>query len=192
MSLLARRRVMMGAKSEQGLPGEYQQVEWIGHAKTKSIWIKIPNPNIQGAIKKVIMDIAIPSTTSDNPVIWGGVASNGYGSTPYGDMQGTLGNVTCSPKKSQVSDISVRTTYTFNVPSYSAPQNCYCVWGWDGSSFTTSIRGYSVTFYGANDAVMFRGIPCYRKSDNAIGLYNTVSKVFLPGLGTWTKGADVA
>ena len=36
-------------------------------------------------------------------------------------------------------------------------------------------------------------IPCYRKSDNVIGMYDTVGNVFYisAGTGTFTKGADV-
>lgn len=36
-------------------------------------------------------------------------------------------------------------------------------------------------------------IPCYRKSDNEIGMYDLVSKTFFTnqGTGTFTKGADV-
>lgn len=34
-------------------------------------------------------------------------------------------------------------------------------------------------------------IPCYRKSDNKIGMYDLVSQTFMPVTGTWTKGADV-
>lgn len=34
-------------------------------------------------------------------------------------------------------------------------------------------------------------VPCYRKSDNKIGMYDRVSKSFKSVTGTWTKGADV-
>lgn len=35
-------------------------------------------------------------------------------------------------------------------------------------------------------------VPCYRKSDNKIGMYDLVSKSFKPVTGaSWTKGADV-
>ena len=34
-------------------------------------------------------------------------------------------------------------------------------------------------------------VPCYRKSDNKIGMYDLVSQTFMPVTGTWTKGADV-
>ena len=36
-------------------------------------------------------------------------------------------------------------------------------------------------------------VPCYRKSDNVIGLYDTVEGVFYTnaGTGSFTKGVDV-
>lgn len=44
-----------------------------------------------------------------------------------------------------------------------------------------------------NRKIAFDGIPCYRKSDDVIGLYDLVSKQFYTnqGTGTFTKGADV-
>ena len=36
-------------------------------------------------------------------------------------------------------------------------------------------------------------VPCYRKSDGIVGMYDTVSKTFFTNTGTdaFTKGADV-
>ena len=44
-----------------------------------------------------------------------------------------------------------------------------------------------------NDVLIKEFIPCYRKSDEEIGLYDTVSKTFYTnaGTGTFLKGADV-
>ena len=44
-----------------------------------------------------------------------------------------------------------------------------------------------------NGKIAFDGIPCYRKSDDVIGLYDLVSKEFYTnsGTGTFTKGPDV-
>lgn len=42
-------------------------------------------------------------------------------------------------------------------------------------------------------SLVFYGIPCYRKSDNVIGLYDLCSSSMIlnAGTGTFTKGADV-
>ena len=46
--------------------------------------------------------------------------------------------------------------------------------------------------YNAN-GLAYNLIPCYRKSDNAIGMYDTVSKTFYgnSGTGTFEKGPEV-
>ena len=53
-------------------------------------------------------------------------------------------------------------------------------------------RVYYVTV-SANDGVVLNLIPCYRKSDGEIGMYDTVSQTFFTnaGTGTFAKGADV-
>lgn len=45
------------------------------------------------------------------------------------------------------------------------------------------IRIYSISFYNGNTKV-FDGIPCYRKSDSAGGLYDIVNEIFYPNTGT--------
>ena len=51
---------------------------------------------------------------------------------------------------------------------------------------------YSCKIYD-NDVLVRNFVPCYRKSDNEIGLYDLVNGVFYinAGTGTFTKGADV-
>lgn len=55
-----------------------------------------------------------------------------------------------------------------------------------------SFKLYSCKIYN-NGNLMRNFIPCYRKADNEIGLYDGVSKVFYTnaGTGTFTKGQDV-
>ena len=55
-----------------------------------------------------------------------------------------------------------------------------------------TMRLYYLKMY--SDAVLVRNfIPCYRKSDNVIGLYDTVSKTFFTnsGSGSFTKGPNI-
>ena len=51
---------------------------------------------------------------------------------------------------------------------------------------------YSAKIY-ENDSLLYNYIPCYRKSDNVIGVYDIVKKTFLTngGTGTLEKGDDV-
>ena len=59
-------------------------------------------------------------------------------------------------------------------------------------AFAKSLRLYNCKLYDGNTIVR-DFVPCYRKSDDEIGLYDLVSKEFYTnkGTGTFTKGADV-
>lgn len=58
--------------------------------------------------------------------------------------------------------------------------------------FIPNAKIYSFVCY-LNDLIVANFIPCYRKSDNEIGLFDTVNRVFYTnaGTGTFLKGADV-
>ena len=55
-----------------------------------------------------------------------------------------------------------------------------------------SIRVYSLKMY-ENGQIRREFVPCYRKSDNAIGLYDLVTNQFYTnaGTGTFVRGANV-
>ena len=57
----------------------------------------------------------------------------------------------------------------------------------------TNTQLKSFSYYDKNDTLICSLIPCYRKSDGVIGMYDTVRKQFLTnaGSGNFTKGADV-
>lgn len=62
-------------------------------------------------------------------------------------------------------------------------------------------KGYSVSYYFkgkmyyakviVNDEVVRDMVPCYRKSDGVIGMYDLVGGEFYPGTGTFVNGPDV-
>lgn len=65
----------------------------------------------------------------------------------------------------------------------------------DGVTFYTTpigVKIYSLKIYTSGTLSNYY-IPCYRKSDNVIGLYDIVNKIFYTnaGTGTFTKGSDV-
>ena len=67
-----------------------------------------------------------------------------------------------------------------------------------GKNFTSGMSGgarhniYSSKIY-ENDVLIQDLVPCYRKSDDVIGMYDTVTQTFFTnqGTGTFTKGQDV-
>lgn len=55
-------------------------------------------------------------------------------------------------------------------------------------------NSYTTMYYAKiwdNGTLIRYYIPCYRKSDNAIGMYDLVNNTFAEGVGTFTKGNDV-
>lgn len=65
--------------------------------------------------------------------------------------------------------------------------------GYNGSASTSNCRTYKVEIY-ENDILVRNFIPCYRKSDNEPGMYDTVSGTFYTnsGTGTFLIGNDVS
>ena len=61
------------------------------------------------------------------------------------------------------------------------------VWLFNGNSDTNTVKSKAKCYYAKiwEDDVLVRNfIPCYRKSDNEPGLYDTVNKVFYTNSGT--------
>ena len=65
--------------------------------------------------------------------------------------------------------------------------------GYDQQRYPYVGKIYSAS-YSANGTLLCDLVPCYRKSDNVIGMYDKVSRKFYTnaGTGTFGKGADVA
>ena len=64
---------------------------------------------------------------------------------------------------------------------------------YSSSSFLSKAIFESMTITDSDENLLFNGIPCYRKSDEEIGIYDTTTNTFFTnhGTGTFIKGADV-
>ena len=62
----------------------------------------------------------------------------------------------------------------------------------NGDWFRSNIKVYSCKIYD-NDVLVRDFVPCYRKSDNEVGLYDLITKQFYTnqGTGQFTPGSDV-
>lgn len=66
-------------------------------------------------------------------------------------------------------------------------------------SYYDNASGFSYNFIGRvykckvirDGSAVYEWIPCYRKADNAIGMYDIANNVFYAGTGTLTKGQDI-
>lgn len=83
---------------------------------------------------------------------------------------------------------------TFNCPCelYIFTTNTNGEVGYNGNTLTISAKLYYMSIY--DDEQLVRNfIPCYRKLDNEIGLYDTVNNIFYTnsGTGTFIKGENI-
>ena len=79
-------------------------------------------------------------------------------------------------------------SYTMTAPFYLFAQN------YNGSARFGDIRRISYfKYYDKTDTLICDLVPCYRKSDGAIGMYDIVRNTFFTnaGTGSFTKGANV-
>lgn len=43
----------------------------------------------------------------------------------------------------------------------------------------------------SDNSLCYQFVPCYRKSDTVVGLYEIITETFFTATGTWTRGTDV-
>lgn len=182
------------------LPQEYQEVEYIESSGTQYIDTGFkPNQNTLIKIKGII---------NNNAFIFG--TRTGYSNKAFGicstssKLRGDFNDI------NQDSYISADLVFTAELGNYKFVAN-----GTNIATFTqvnfqcdynlvlfANNNGGNIVFSNSqidyfqiydNNTLVRNFIPCYRKSDNVIGLYDSVNGTFYTnaGSGTFTKGADV-
>lgn len=199
------------------LPDEYQEVEYIENTGTQYLLTDLifrkdlENPKIEWKH----MQIAEP--TGDN-MLFGYTATNGSVYFEYysdvGRGYSGIGGIRYAniyyPSSLGLNEIAVcsidKEKLILNETEFS-PNNAYTdlttvnpmsIFAWTNSNGTSGdyinkgVRIYYLRFYNG-DTKMADFIPCYRKSDGEIGMYDTVSQTFYTnqGTGTFLKGEDV-
>lgn len=223
MRLLDRRRALMAASGgESGLPSEYQQVEWIGSSGSQFINTGryLTNDSAEIYAKFEVTDrgnygryicgtIANGSTsnsglylyyqsTSDIVVRCGGntmvTAPLSLGTACEVDLSVSGGGQPNAIYSSRITIAGSTQSDSGTVETINYNVNVFCIFGNRTASGATILNGKIYSVYVKNDGKFFlNAIPCYRKTDGVIGMYDTVTKAFLTnaGTGTFTKGADV-
>ena len=196
-----KKKAMLNCVSSGGrLPSEYQEVEWIGKLDG--------NPSIDtNYIPKIETDMRLvylmPTTSGNiaftkNSVAFGlqqigasmvqlvrGGSRVNFSSISYNvkhDLTFGKNGVICDDV------ILAQTIGTDRNETNSVTLFSYYSIGWH----TSDVKIYNCQFI--ENGVKERDfIPCYRKSDNEIGMYDTVTQTFFTnsGTGTFTKGNDV-
>ena len=207
-SYVLRRRMMRVIETAR-LPKEYQEVEYIQSSGTQYINTGVAySPNNYNKIK-VQFDAKFANKSGAYEVNGTGSSSqnnfyvgNYNGKLVYGNGRGDVTTTYSATaravfaidtlNKVVTQDGSTRATFTPNSPT--SALNLF-LFGYNKFNSAATCHGetlYSCQIYESN--VLIRDlVPCYRKADGAVGLYDLVNGAFYTnaGSGTFAKGADV-
>lgn len=204
------RRLMIAQSQGGRLPSEYQQVEWIGARGSQYLKTNVSaNSNVDVFIEFMIMD----SNSSDNALF--GASSNTYmyWCNIYGNqvhwrynkyISGNLGSIeyntwhtTNTVKNAIYINGVLKTTISGEPFAIEEPYDVFWIFALNANGNPFICRGINIRKIvftdNTTDKELLNCIPCYRKSDGVIGMYDLISRVFLTnqGSGTFTKGADI-
>ena len=207
--MMKRRRALMGVKNGGGgLPAEYQQCEWITSSSYIKTNIVIANnyptifnvkcyPTAFGMYGANVMCIG---TAETNPIlainVRTGITIRSSGAD-YSVISATTKNKIVEISATVVSDkVSVSASIDGTLYSGEASTGQYtwnstnsALYFWNRASnakMTGRIYSASVIQQGV---VIANFVPCYRKADDIIGLYDLIGRSFYETTGS--KGADV-
>lgn len=180
------------------LPSGYQEVEYIESTGTQYINTGVNvGPGIVSELDWQVKSIS--NTQSGWSVLYGyASASAGY---PYALWGGASAGTLSFYRKTGTSIITIAlpttrtiTTLTSNADALDKPIYIFSI-GPDCGGYKDARNPYKL--YGLkiyNNSVLVRHfVPCYRKSDNVVGLMDLVNNVFYTnnGSGTFLKGDDI-
>lgn len=201
-----------GKSEHEELPDEYQQVEYIESTGTQYIDTGI---NVNTTTSRYETKIN-PSSVSGASGIFG---TRNYTSSNLSSMNVFIIGGTfrldwlTGAGNYNVNNISSNTDYTISITRGLATINNVDYTSEQTTSVDSSYTFYIGNFNNAgsvysngfsgkiyysklynNNILVFDGVPCYRKSDNEIGMYDLVSNTFFTnaGTGTFTTGAVVS
>lgn len=207
-----RRRLML--KSRAGvtpvLPAEYQKVEWIESDGNQFIRTAFIPDNTCGI--KIICETSSAGDSGSDVCACGTRTSStrwfigmsyrswyyGWGTYYWQDeptaFAGVFSTVSLNYKNDRkfVVDTSVSRDLPTSLATLSSPAAIFAN-NIDGNINYIFNGKISILEFTRGGSIEKQFIPCYRKADGVIGLYDTVSQTFLTnaGTGTFSKGADV-
>lgn len=206
---------------KSGLPSAYQQVKYISAASANGAYIDLGIQYAHGATLEIGWVytgnvIYIFGATADSEK-YRCLLSGHYnisGGYYYGTYNNAFLNILYPPNDTAIGrvmnhkvvyktgglqgyteDLDTNEKLSFSIQDYTVSNNLYLL----GQNYNGSYRGAGlkqITYfkYADNDGNLLRDmIPCYRKSDNAIGMFDLVSQTFFTnaGTGVFTVGEDV-
>lgn len=200
------------AKKQSGgkLPSEYQELEYLETTGTQYI-----NTGVSGAGKWLLGLEGTQVTSATSICLDGSGGSTGAGGSWFGfDSSGvwTIGGNTgattipygtyINAEVNFIGDGDIAATINGEEVSRQTTFTSFDLWkiGSVTSRFPSSVKIFYAKFI-KNNELIFSGIPCYRKLDNIVGLYDLISNTFLINQGTgkfsyrediWTPELEVS
>ena len=167
------------------LPNEYQQVEYIKLNTDNPHYTYIVTNIIISNISKVICTYGYEQYNyvgSYHPMMLSSASNGGGSSVPWICSDGQVsGQISISPN----AELTTSLSKTIFVVTYTDSSNLFLkIGGWNDIYWTPVAMYYNVKIFDNAQNVVFNGIPCYRKSDNIAGLYDTVNDEFYESQGT--------
>lgn len=194
--MMDRRRALMGAnKSDGRLPSEYQEVEWIGVANsstTPTAYLDAGNVIRPGDMVKAEIKPYSRVGSYDSPI--GGSINAGTYWYVYFNMSltqivfyktGKLSYTSSSATIGEWDELLFSMTGAEEIPLNILRS------GLKRYAYNGKIKSLSIE--DGNGSATHIYVPCYRKTDGVIGMYDLIGRSFLinAGTGDFTKGADV-
>ena len=186
------------------LPSTFQEVEYIQSSWNQYfiIWTQFKTDN------KVVIDLELTQTWWDYIPLWVNGGNNKYGIDAYSGYFKVVTwwiswSNTISENKNRHTFEMDKNIVTLDGTTYSSEYNNVTIplWLWvfayneyDGNvRYKASMKLYKLDIYDGDGTQIFNGVPCYRKSDSVIGMYDVINKVFYTNQWSWTftKWPDV-
>lgn len=170
----------------------YQEVEWIWSSRTQVI-----NTGVIPSTQTYTAELAFESTQSGLERRAFGIRwttwfrswqdSSGHWDTSYGATYDPATYTINTKTTSYVSNANAGTSSNTAI---------WLFWMWENGSYSSGRKWAYKIYYCKiwNSWTLIRDfVPCYRKSDSVIWMYDKVNKTFYTNAGTWTftKGSDV-
>ena len=205
--MLKKQYMMYSPKKKGRLPSGFQEVEYIEATTTQYIESGI----IYDVNKDLVIEMEIQATSNYGTSFgWDYGGQIGFSNTTANNGTQTI-NFNCSYKTKVVHTIE-KTTSGNSIFQLSNESGSNSLTRTHPSLGTYATKGYGIftrfsgnsnsvpngcklfSFKATQDGVLIgHYIPCYRKSDNEVGLYDIVNNQFYTnqGSGTFLKGVDV-
>ena len=188
--LQAKKKAMLNYVSSGGgrLPSEYQEVEWIGTQGNGQEYLILQQQANIPQFDTFQIGIELNSGTNEQ-AFWG--VLNDAEAYFSGNKFVVWNRISSSQSGTSIQPL---TKYNFewyansNINSF---QHLLFAYRTDRYLFNGKI--YYFKWLNSNNELVLDLVPCYRKSDNEIGMYDLVYDTFYTnqGSGTFTKGSDV-